>query len=79
MKKEKINKDKVKKGDQVFYLDDFGFLETKLKSNLSINEKTRSTPFGIKKGQNLLKLNSPEFGSVFIPVSKIKKVMRFKK
>ena len=78
MEREKVTKEKAKKGDQIFYLNDFGFLEEKLKSNLTINEKTRSTPFGLKKGQKIVKIKSPEFGFVFIPSNKIKKVMRFK-
>jgi len=78
-----IPKNKMRKGDQVWYTDnDFGFYVRKHKANISM-KRNSAVPFGCRKNQMLIGIWDPHRGfgntnsaSVLIPKSKIKRVRR---
>lgn len=84
----KIAKNKVRKGDRVFYTDaygnkEFGYYVKKQKAHATLDPSS-VTPYGVVKGRKYYALWNPHGicsgsgneANVFLPLSKIEKVVR---
>jgi len=75
----KISKEKMRKGDRVFYKDKFGYYHGKQKVFATL-PKSNVVPYGSTKGQIMIAIWNPhnhgESPNVFLPKNKIKKVVR---
>lgn len=77
-----IPKTQAKKGDRVYYKDEFGYYIAKKKVHATF-DKTTTTPFGSRKGQKMVWIWNPNRhgggsndANVFVPISKVKNVKR---